>query len=158
MKTGVEQSIYAILLLHMMPEKAVLPGEAISKQLGVSPTYFQKLLRKLVHADLILSIPGVKGGFKLKRKPEDIRVYDVYLAIEGHQPLYSSSGIFEDMLELKDSKTCCLLTDLMDEAETAWKSVLKKETIGTLLDKIHTDRFRNELENLQMLMKDKVVV
>lgn len=85
-------------------------------------------------------------------------MYDVYLAIEGHQPLYSSSGIFEDMLELKDSKTCCLLTDLMDEAETAWKSVLKKETIGTLLDKIHTDRFRNELENLQMLMKDKVVV
>jgi Rrf2 family protein len=89
MKTGVEQSVYAILLLNMLPEKAVLPGEAISQQLNVSTSYFQKLLRKLVSADLIASVPGVKGGFKLKKKPEDICVYDIYLAIEGRQSLYS---------------------------------------------------------------------
>lgn len=68
MKTGVEQCVYAIFLLSMLPDKAVLPGEAISQQLGTSPTYFQKLLRKLVSADLITSVPGVKGGFKLKKK------------------------------------------------------------------------------------------
>lgn len=69
----------------MLPDKAVLPGEAISNQLGASSTYFQKLLRKLVSADLITSVPGVKGGFRLRKKPEDIRVYDIYLAIEGQQ-------------------------------------------------------------------------
>ena len=83
MKTGVEQSVYAILLLNMLPDKAVLPGEAISQQLGTSPTYFQKLLRKLVSADLIASVPGVKGGFKLTKRPETICVYDIYLAIEA---------------------------------------------------------------------------
>ena len=62
MKTGVEQAVYAILLLNMLPEKAVLPGEAISQQLGTSPSYSQKLLRRLVSADLISSVPGVKGG------------------------------------------------------------------------------------------------
>ncbi|MBS2968136.1 Rrf2 family transcriptional regulator [Metabacillus sp. KIGAM252] len=101
MKTGVEQAVYAILMLTFLPGKAVLPGEVISGQLGGSPTYFQKLLRKLVSADLIASVPGKKGGFRLKRKPEDIPIYDVYLAIEGKQSLYSSTGIFHDMLNIK---------------------------------------------------------
>lgn len=39
MKTGVEQSVYALVLLNMLPDKAVLPGEAISQQLGTSATY-----------------------------------------------------------------------------------------------------------------------
>ena len=45
-------------------------------------------------------MPGVKGGFKLKKRPEEICVYDIYLAIEGQQPLYTPSGILEDMLDL----------------------------------------------------------
>ena len=158
MKTGVEQSIYAILLLNMLPDKAVLPAEAISQQLGTSPTYFQKLLRKLVRSDLISSVPGVKGGFKLNKKPEDIRVYDIYLAIEGQQSLYSPTGILDDMLNLEEQNRCCLLTDLMGEAESAWKTVLKRETIASLSNEIHTNRFRTEVELLQELIHEKMVL
>ncbi|MFD3257349.1 Rrf2 family transcriptional regulator [Paenibacillus lentus] len=158
MKTGVEQSVYAIFLLSLLPEKAVLPGEAISQQLGASPTYFQKLLRKLVSADLITSVPGVKGGFKLKKKLEDIRIYDVYLAIEGQQTLYSSSGILNDMLELQAEDQCCLLTDLMQEAETAWKSVLKRETVAYLAEEMQEERFKSKLECLQAWVKEKMVM
>ena len=158
MKTGVEQAVYAILLLHLLPERAVLPGEAISEQLGTSPSYFQKILRKLVRADLISSVPGVKGGFKLMKKAEDIRVYDIYLAIEGQQSIYSSSGIFDDMFELEEENKCCLLTDLMEEAESVWKTVLKRETIASLLSELHTDRFQEEVELVQELIQEKAVL
>ncbi len=158
MKTGVEQSAYAILLLNMLPDKAVLPGEAISQQLGASATYFQKLLRKLVSADLITSVPGVKGGFKLKKKPEDIRIFDIYIAIEGQQTLYSSSGIFNDMLELQAEDQCCLLTELMKEAESSWKSVLKRETVASMFDDNHKDRFKTKVECLQSWVNEKMVL
>jgi Rrf2 family protein len=158
MKTGVEQSVYAILLLNMLPDKAVLPGEAISQQLCASATYFQKLLRKLVSADLITSVPGVKGGFKLKKKPNEIRIYDIYLAIEGQQTLYSSSGTLNDMLELNIEDQCCLLTDLMEEAENSWKSVLKRETVATFYDEIHEERFKTEVESLQAWVKENMVL
>ncbi|MHA0858249.1 RrF2 family transcriptional regulator [Paenibacillus sp. CMAA1364] len=158
MKTGVEQSVYAILLLHMLPDKAVLPGEVISQLLGTSATYFQKLLRKLVSADLITSVPGVKGGFKLKKKPEDIRIYDIYIAIEGQQTLYSSSGIFNDMLALQAQDQCCLLTELMEEAENSWKSVLKRETVASMLDEIHNERFRTKIAHLQSWVIEKMVI
>lgn len=158
MKTGVEQSVYAILMLNMLPDRAVLPGEAISQQLGTSPTYFQKLLRKLVSADLITSVPGVKGGFRLKKKPEEIRIYDIYLAIEGQQSLYSASGILDDMLDLEKEDTGCLLTDLMGEAESVWKSVLKRETIASLADGIQTERYQEKVESLQELIREKMVL
>lgn len=157
MKTGVEQSVYAILILNMLPDRAVLPGEAISQQLGTSPTYFQKLLRKLVSADLITSVAGVKGGFKLKKKPEEIRVYDVYLAIEGQQSLYSPSGIFDDMLELEKEEECCLLTDLMDEAESTWKTVLKRETMASLSAETR-NRFPEKVEGLKEWVKERMVL
>lgn len=157
MKTGVEQSVYAILILNMLPDKAVLPGEAISQQLGASPTYFQKLLRKLVRADLIASVPGVKGGFKLKKRPEEIRIYDIYLAIEGQQSLYSTSGVLDDMLNLEDENRCCLLDDLMEEAESSWKSVLKQETIASL-DMKTNDRFQPKVQLLQEWIKEKMVL
>lgn len=157
MKTGVEQSVYAILLLNLLPDKAVLPGEAISQQLGTSPTYFQKLLRKLVRADLITSVPGVKGGFKLKKKPEELQVYEVYLAIEGQQSLYSPSGILDDMLELEEEDRCCLLSDLMNEAESAWRTVLKRETIASLYEET-ANRFPEEVRELKEWVTEKMVL
>lgn len=157
MKTGVEQSVYAILILNMLPDKAVLPGEAISHQLGASSTYFQKLLRKLVSADLIISVSGVKGGFKLKKKPEDIRVYDIYLAIEGQQSLYSSRGVLNDMLELDEGNRCCFLTNLMEEAESSWKSVLKRETIASLYEKVKND-FQPKVQSLEEWIKETMVL
>lgn len=155
MKTGVEQSVYAILLLNMLPNKAVLSGEAISQQLNASPTYYQKLLRKLVSADLIASVPGVKGGFRLKKRPEDICVYDIYLAIEGRQSLYSPSGILGDLLELEKNEYGCLLTDLMNEAESAWKTVMKRETIASLAQKMEEERFQPKAAELQQWLNEK---
>lgn len=157
MKTGVEQSVYAILILSLLPGKAVLPGEVISQQLGASATYLQKLLRKLVSANLILSVPGVKGGFRLEKKPEEIRIYDIYLAIEGQQSLYASKGVVNDLLELEDNEHCCALSMLMKEAEDAWQSVLKKETVASLYEKIQ-DEYQPKIQVLQEWVEDKMVV
>lgn len=158
MKTGVEQAVYAILLLNMLPDKAVLPGEAISQQLKTSPTYSQKLLRKLVSANLIASVPGAKGGFKLNQKAETIRIYDIYLAIEGQQSLYSPSGILDDMLDLETDDCSCLLIGLMDEAEVAWKTVLKRKTIAMLASEIQKDRFQEKVIALQQVIEEKMVL
>lgn len=157
MKTGVEQSVYAILLLNMLPGKAVLPGEAISQQLNASPTYFQKLLRKLVSAGLIASVPGAKGGFKLQKQPEEICVYDVYLAVEGRQSLYSPSGILSDMLNLETAEENCLLAGLMEEAETAWTAVMQRETIASLAEKMTEQRFQAQAQALEQWLKEKMV-
>lgn len=157
MKPGVEQSVYAILLLNMLPDKAVLPCEAISQQLGTSPTYFQKLLRKLVSAGLITSVPGVKGGFKLNGKPENISVFDIYVAIEGQQALYSPSGVLGDLLELEEPEKCCLLTELMLEAESVWRLRMEQETIAVLSEKMKQPKFQGKTIKLNDWLSQQLV-
>lgn len=156
MKTGVEQSVYATVLLHLLPDRAVLPGEAISRQLGVSPTYFQKLLRKLVNAGVIVSVPGVKGGFKLKKKAEEITVYDIYTAIEGVRSLYEPNGVFGAMLELEEDFPCCIVEDLMKEAEEAWIGIMQQETVASLAGKLDQQRFQQHTENLKSWINEQI--
>lgn len=156
MKTGVEQSVYAMLLLTFLSEKGVLPGEFISQQLGASPSYFQKLLRKLVSADLLISVPGAKGGFRLKASPETIRVFDIYEAIEGKQSLYASSGVFEDLMGIQN-QNICLLSDLMTEAEQSWQSTLKRETIDSIRREIYLNCPPDHLTKLQSLIEEKMI-
>ncbi|MGP6173401.1 Rrf2 family transcriptional regulator [Corynebacterium sp. A21] len=139
MRTGVEQAVYALLILSLLPERAVLSGEALSSRLGASPTYFQKLLRKLVQAGLLTSIPGAKGGFRLCNPPSEIQIYDVYMAIEGRQSLYSSNGLFDGLVTHDEEPGHCKLTRLMNEAESAWRHALQQETVDSLKKQIWAD-------------------
>ena len=157
MKTGVEQSAYSIFILSLLPEAAVLPGEAISHLLGVSPTYLQKLLRKLVHSELIVSVPGVKGGFRLEKSIADIQIYDLYLAVEGQQSLYSSQGLLNEMLALDEKAPACPLVDLMSRAEASWQSVLKSETIASLYAEMEKE-FQPKVQALQKAVGEKMVL
>jgi Rrf2 family protein len=156
MKTGVEQTVYAMLLLTFLPERAVLSGEFISQQLGASPSYFQKLLRNLVQADLLYSVPGVKGGFRLRRSAEEIQIFEVYQAIEGKQTFYASSGVFDDLMGLQEQEIG-LLSNLMIEAEDAWQSTLNRESIGSIRQAIDTSCPTEHLERLHALITDRMM-
>ena len=81
MKTGVEQYICLCdpLMLNMLPDRAVLPGDAISQQLGTSPTYFQKLLRKLVSARLDYFCVRCKRWVQIKEKSPKRSGYTIFI-------------------------------------------------------------------------------
>lgn len=80
------------------------------------------------------------------------------MAIEGHQSLYSPSGILEDLLELEEEKCKCVLNDLMDEAEAAWKTVLKRQTIADLQKEIEAKRFKEKIMTLEQYIEERMVL
>ncbi|MDN3020160.1 Rrf2 family transcriptional regulator [Paenibacillus sp. BSR1-1] len=156
-KTGLEQAVYALLLLNRLPKHAMLSGESLSEKLHVSSTYLQKLMRKLVQAGLVSSVPGVKGGFRLLATPEDIQIYDVYVAVEGVESLYHSNGVFHAMFQLAENKTC-LLSDVMEEAEHAWQSVLKRTTLASLHQALNNTSTNDCLTKIDSWLKERVVL
>lgn len=157
MKTSVEQAIYAVAILALLPERALLPGDAISEQLKTSPSYSQKLLRRLVREGLIYSVPGAKGGFKLNRRSDEITMYDVYSAMEGQQALYAPNGIFEDMMALEEACDC-LLVSHMGKAEAAWKAVLTEQTIADLINELQEAKFRERVKKLELVIAERAVM
>ena len=61
------------------------------------------------------------------------------------------------MLDLDKEESCCLLTDLMDEAEDAWKSVMKRQTIAALAQKMQEERFQKKTTGLEQWIREKMV-
>ena len=61
-------------------EKGLTVREIASKE-GLSPAYVEKLLRLLSQSGIIHSVRGIKGGYLLNRKPQEIRLSDVVKAL-----------------------------------------------------------------------------
>jgi len=57
--------------------------EEIAAEMGVPRSFLAKILQKLVKADIVKSIRGVRGGFILSKRPESVSLLDVVRAIEG---------------------------------------------------------------------------
>jgi Rrf2 family protein len=55
----------------------------LSEKLGHSKFNIGKVLQRLVKDGILNSFRGPAGGFSLKKKPEDILIYDIYRSIEG---------------------------------------------------------------------------
>jgi Rrf2 family protein len=73
--------IHGIILLAKTGEP--LNAIELSKQLGKSKHHIGKVMQRLVKTGFLSSYRGPAGGFQLRKKPEEIIMYDIYAAIEG---------------------------------------------------------------------------
>lgn len=76
---------YAIrCVLHLAENygKTVMVNE-IAKAREIPKSFLAKILQRLAKAGIVESLRGVKGGFRLARKPSDINLLDVVEAMEG---------------------------------------------------------------------------
>lgn len=54
----------------------------LSERQNISMNYLEQLFRKLRKAGLVRSVRGPGGGYFLARDPADIRIHDVFMAVE----------------------------------------------------------------------------
>lgn len=95
-----DYAIRCILYMAKKPEKIYTVSE-LSKIRRVPKSFLAKILQKLSKAGIVISVRGIKGGFKLKRKPEEINLFDVIIAIEKNIAL-NQCLIDKDFCELID--------------------------------------------------------
>jgi len=56
---------------------------SISERLKISKIYLEQVFSLLRRGDIVISIKGAQGGYRLARPPKDISVFDVLFAIEN---------------------------------------------------------------------------
>ena len=57
--------------------------DEIAREMRIPKSFLAKILQRLAKAGLVQSYVGVKGGFYLTKKPQEINLYEVITAIEG---------------------------------------------------------------------------
>lgn len=83
-----EYALRAVVWLARRPDEQQ-GTKKISDAIQVPSGYLSKVLQKLTRAGLLVSSPGRRGGFRLVRSPEDIRVLEVVNAVDPIQRIQS---------------------------------------------------------------------
>ncbi|MDM9619156.1 Rrf2 family transcriptional regulator [Rhizobium sp. S96] len=132
---GVEQAIHSVAMLSGLSEGGVLSAAALAEFHGVSTSYLLKHLQALSGAGILDTVPGPKGGYRLARRPKEITLLDIVLAVEGPAPAFRCNEIRQrgpnpvsDRLFAKP----CNISAAMLRAERVYRAELAKTTVADL--------------------------
>jgi len=82
-KRETDYAIRCVFYLCGLKDDGISMADEISAAMDIPKSFTAKILQKLTHAGIVTSFQGVKGGFKIARKPEKISLLDVIVVIEG---------------------------------------------------------------------------
>jgi Rrf2 family protein len=100
---------------------------ASAEELGVSPSYFAKVLQSLVRAGFLVSSRGAAGGFELAREAAGISCLEVLEAVDG--PLPERECLFPKSV---CSRGGCPIKAACARAEKTIRSALESTTIAAV--------------------------
>ena len=119
----------ALLDLTVNSKNEHMALNAIADRNGISAQYLEQVFAALRRAGIVKSIKGPQGGYSLNKRPEDITVAQIVLALDGSYSVEKEvtpagsciSGITETIQrklldqQLDDVFTSITLKDLADD-------------------------------------------
>lgn len=86
----VEYGLIALRHMAMKPSGFVVTAKELAKEYDLPYELLAKILQKLARAGVVRSLQGVKGGYTLAQKPENLKVASVIRIIEESKPMVAS--------------------------------------------------------------------
>ncbi len=123
-----EMAIHAVWYMTVHCDDSPIQAPEIAEKLCVSSSYMVKILKKLAKEGILISKRGKNGGFRMGRKPEEISVADILVAIERDAIEYFC---------LSETRHCpgpgtCPIHSTVERASKAALDVLKATTMSDL--------------------------
>lgn len=129
----------ALLELAVNHGKGPLQTKIIAQRQNISVKYLEQLMAGLKSAGLVRSIRGSKGGYVLAKAPNQIKISEVFHALEG----------FVITVEcLENESYCarvadCVARQLWAQVQQAIETVLQSITLQDLIDRTKDKRTLN---------------
>jgi Rrf2 family protein len=134
---GVEWGVHVCTLLAVLPDDSALPAARLAEYHGVPSAYLAKHLQALARADVLETVKGPRGGYRLARPPAEITVLDVVEAIDGDEPAFRCTEIRRRGPTAQPAsayRLACGIHRAMDDADAAWRDSLRRVTVASLVD------------------------
>ncbi len=123
---GLQAMLY--IAMHASDESNV-ELKVVAKEQDIPRHFLSKILQQLVKNDLLISMKGPTGGFRLARPPEKITLIEIIAAIDG-LGVFNKCGI--GFKQCNDKNPCPIHDDykkVRAEVEDLFKSKNLKETV-----------------------------
>jgi len=139
---SVETGLHCLVSLVNPPASGTPSTRELAEFQGVSPSYVAKLFTKLAKAGLIASAEGINGGFRLKKDPSKISLWEVINILEPNKPLFKCREIRQDFV-LFDNKPprwvkcgLCPIHAAMREAENSMRQSLENTFLTDIANQV----------------------
>ena len=103
----------------------------ISLRQGISLDYIEQISSKLKKDQIVQSIPGTQGGYVLSRKPNEIKLPNIFHAFDEKVKTVQCKK--ESKKGCNGKATKCVTHNLWDELETHINSFFEKKSLEDLL-------------------------
>jgi len=136
---GVEYAFHSLFYMVGLPEHKTIGIKQIAELHRFKDSYLSKIFANLRKTGIVRSTPGVKGGYELARRPEDISFWDIIEAIEGPSFFFQCAeirkkNIFVDDPSVFTDECPCLIKVVIQEAEDLFRNRLRSKSLRWLYD------------------------
>jgi Rrf2 family protein len=143
MGEGVEWALHSCLVLAWLEDDGPVPTSTLAAAFDLPAAYLNKQLQALTKHGILVSSPGVRGGFRLARRPQDITLLDVVTALEGPEDPFRcqeirQSGAMADVPSAEFRQECVIAV-AMRRADVAWRRELAAQTLADIRSTIDRD-------------------
>jgi Rrf2 family iron-sulfur cluster assembly transcriptional regulator len=127
--TTSEHALRALTRLARLPEGASVLGRDLAEQAGIPANYLSKILWTLGNAGIIDATRGNGGGYRLKRPPAGIRLFEVVELFDrdrAHLSCFLGGG------KSCDQENPCTAHDAWRGVRTAYLDFLHTTTLADI--------------------------
>ncbi|ALE71949.1 Rrf2 family transcriptional regulator [Pseudonocardia sp. EC080625-04] len=136
MSQGVEWTLHVLLTLAWLGDDQPVSVGKLAAGHDLPAPYLNKQLQALAKAEILESVPGSRGGFRLARAASSITLMDVVAAIEGPQEAFRCAEIRQHGVGADLPRSAfgapCAISISMCRAEMAWRRELASRTIADI--------------------------
>ena len=111
----------------------------ISDITGINASKLRKLLSLLVKSNIVESEKGTNGGFKLKKKANQVNLQEIYCAIEDRKVFHLDVNKSKGSGLNKNQKLNNYFLDLFSDIQINIENEMKKISLKNIIDKINSN-------------------
>ena len=129
-----QKTVYALRAVYELTRRYAaepIPISTIADAQAIPPRFLENILLQLKAADLVESIRGKQGGYRLARHPKELTVGDVLRAMEGRlAPMSCLGGTSQKSCPMRNN---CTFMPMWKKASDAMLSVYDGTSYADLL-------------------------
>ncbi len=111
--------------------KRIVPVTELVEELGITRPFLRRILQELAKVDVIESYKGNRGGFRLKKSPDDIYLIELVEIFQGKFSL-NECILNKDICPNRGN---CILKSKIEDIEKKVKKELESINLRALINK-----------------------
>ncbi len=127
-----EYALMAVKYIALQQEKNCITAREISQSYNIPYELISKILQQLTKYNIINSIQGKKGGYRLSRIPGNISLIEVITAVE---PKYQITNCMREDSSVDDCQhfNCCMIRDPLIKIQNEIDKLFKNMSITEII-------------------------